>query len=988
VDEEQHRVVRTRVPIRADVWVFGSGYLVAPGRVLTARHVLADQGVEPHVGQPCQVRAWSCGPAETWNEGTVVWLHPRADAAMIAVDGMGGGLRSVPWGRVEGSEPLRWTATGYPLAALDDLDRREEAVYGRLAPGTAASTGGLALTVESRSARPSAAGGSGWAGLSGAAVFSAGRLVGIVTTDPAQWAESLEGIRSSALIDDADLLVCIGAPIELGSVVGEVGVVGPVVVDASAGAASALASDQGGADGHRVVGERVSVGVESWQDRDQLRAELRACLLSGQASKRILSVTGRRGIGKSATVAKVVSEFERPDPSRSPLDDLDALVYLSTRTGVGSVTLAGVFESLTRLLPDPLATRLRAEWDASHAAAFPSLWEALKGRRCVVVLDNLDDVQNPDTGEVLDTDLLTFIESACRTPFPPRLVCTSQRTLGLPPEMLAQVREFAIEDGLDGAHAIALLRSLVSEDVSLEQFSDDELERATQRLGGLPRGIELLAHLLKNDPMALADLLESDTTLDGLMAELVSRAFFGLDEAGRWVVELLALAEVPLPDRELPALLAGVVDPDAARSSLRTLVRGREVGFDAASRRVRLHPLDADWVWRELIKGDPAKQVELDRRLAHWYAARSTPPDSWRALADVTPHRREFDHLWRAGDYPEAMAVLVEAAEFLARKGESAALASAVAAADLIVRDGQARVDLERCRSEIEFFTGSLERAEAALRAALAAAQAAGLKVAIPQLEVDLAAVLRHRSDCGRAIQTLQVALNRPDPSLSHGLRLVALFELGLSFCYLQNWKAAEDAATELEQLLRSEDLRKSHAAPSDIRALSRLGAGDYAGALAAADDAIAEYLDSPNQDNVGYLYNVRGLVGLERGDLDQAATELQNAVDLAAQYRIDRLEGLCATNLAWALMRASRWTEAQVMAQRGVARLTSSGVPEVATAAALERALAAPGVDAQAVEATLTEAVDGSAANSDFYTPTSGVLAALTAALTGRPQP
>jgi tetratricopeptide (TPR) repeat protein len=967
VDEEQHRVVRTRVPFRADVWVFGSGYLVAPGRVLTARHVLADQGAEPHVGQSCQVRAWPCGPAETWTDGTVVWLHPSADVAMIAVDGMGGGLKPVPWGRVEGSEPLHWTATGYPLAALDDLDRREEGVYGRLAPGTAASIGGLALTVESRSAQSAPQGGSGWAGLSGAAVFSGGHLIGIVTTDPAQWAESLEGIRSSALIDDADLFVCLGAMIELGSVVGQAGVVA-----------------QGGADGHRVVGERVSVGVESWQDRDQLRAELRACLLSGQASKRILSVTGRRGIGKSATVAKVVSEFERPDPTRSPFDDLDALVYLSTRTGEPK-SLATVFESLTRLLPDPLATRLRAEWDGAHAAAFPSLWEALKGRRCVVVLDNLDDVQDPDTGEVLNTDLLTFIESACRTPFPPRLLCTSQRALGLPPELLAQVREFAIEDGLDGAHAIALLRSLVNEDVSLEQFSDDELERATQRLGGLPRGIELLAHLLKQDPMALADLLESDSTLDGLMAELVSRAFFGLDDAGRWVVELLALAEVPLPDRELPGLLAGVVDPDAARSSLRGLVRGREVGFDAASRRVRLHPLDADWVWRELIKGDPAKQVELDRRLAHWYADRSTPPDSWRALADVTPHRREFDHLWRAGDYGEAMAVLVEAAEFLARKGESAALASAVAAADLVVRDGQARVDLERCRSEIEFFTGSLEQAEAALRAALAAAQAAGLTEATPQLEVDLAAVLRQRGDCGRAIQTLQVALNRPDPSLSHGLRLVALFELGLSSCYLQNWKAAEDAATELEQLLRPEDLRKSHAAPLDIRALSRLGAGDYAGALAAADDAIAQYLDSPNQDNVGYLYNVRGLVGLERGDLEQAETELQNAVNLAAQYRIDRLEGLCATNLAWALMRASRWTEAQAAAQRGIARLSSAGVPEAATATALERALTDSAGEAEAVEATLRQAVDSSSGNSDFYTPTSGVLAELTAALTAR---
>ena len=105
---------------------------------------------------------------------------------------------------------------------------------------------------------------------------------------------------------------------------------------------------------------------------------------------------------------------------------------------------------------------------------------------------------------------------------------------------------------------------------------------------------------------------------------------------------------------------------------------------------------------------------------------------------------------------------------------------------------------------------------------------------------------------------------------------MLALLELGLNLATLKNWQAAEAAANELESLLRPEDLRKSYAAPSDIRALARSAPGDYAGALMAADDAIAHYLDSPNQDNVGYLYNVRGLVGLGTADLDQAETEFR----------------------------------------------------------------------------------------------------------------
>jgi nucleoside-diphosphate-sugar epimerase len=70
------------------------------------------------------------------------------------------------------------------------------------------------------------------------------------------------------------------------------------------------------------------------------------------------------------------------------------------------------------------------------------------------------------------------------------------------------------------------------------------------------------------------------------------------------------------------------------------------------------------------------------------------------------------------------MAVLAEAADFLARKGESAALRSAIAAAEDVVPDGVGRMNLERCKYSVEFFSGTLAAAETAL---LAAAAGAGL---------------------------------------------------------------------------------------------------------------------------------------------------------------------------------------------------------------------------------------------------------------------
>ncbi len=182
--DEQHRVVRTRVPISDDLFVFGTGHLVAPGRVLTARHVLAAEGRTAEVGQLCQVRVWPCGPDQAWVDGAIAWLHPSEDVGIVGVEGLGADLTALDWGAVEGPEPIQWSALGYPVASLEEDDRVEEGVFGRLAPGvgrvegTARSDGRVARAVEG------ALGNGGWEGLSGAAVFSGSRLVGIITADP------------------------------------------------------------------------------------------------------------------------------------------------------------------------------------------------------------------------------------------------------------------------------------------------------------------------------------------------------------------------------------------------------------------------------------------------------------------------------------------------------------------------------------------------------------------------------------------------------------------------------------------------------------------------------------------------------------------------------------------------------------------------------------------------------------------------------------
>jgi hypothetical protein len=196
---ERERVIRLRVagPGPGPVYSFGSGYLIAPGIALTAGHVLVppDRNGRPAVGGACQCRGLG---TDDWVAGMVAWVHAVLDVALVSVDGLGAGLPAVRFGRLGGTEPIRWTACGFPSASVGPDGRQAEHVWGETSPLSMEESGELGLTIESRSAEAKSSGGSGWSGLSGAAVISDRRLVGIVTQDPAHFSQSVNALRVEA----------------------------------------------------------------------------------------------------------------------------------------------------------------------------------------------------------------------------------------------------------------------------------------------------------------------------------------------------------------------------------------------------------------------------------------------------------------------------------------------------------------------------------------------------------------------------------------------------------------------------------------------------------------------------------------------------------------------------------------------------------------------------------------------------------------------
>ena len=183
--------------------------------MLTAGHVVTGLPVR----SPAQVTAGDEGAGRcelralgerAWMSGSVLWRDKSADVALI---GLAGDVPPLPpgspvprWGRVDGMEPIAVSAVGFPWAQeRPDRVRDSEQLFGFIAPATTVKAGLCAVTVLT-AAPAGRAGGSPWAGMSGAALFAGPFLVGVVVVDPARFGtDRVVAAPIAPLLDDAEL---------------------------------------------------------------------------------------------------------------------------------------------------------------------------------------------------------------------------------------------------------------------------------------------------------------------------------------------------------------------------------------------------------------------------------------------------------------------------------------------------------------------------------------------------------------------------------------------------------------------------------------------------------------------------------------------------------------------------------------------------------------------------------------------------------------
>jgi tetratricopeptide (TPR) repeat protein len=712
----------------------------------------------------------------------------------------------------------------------------------------------------------------------------------------------------------------------------------------------------------RVVGTPVSYGLATFKDRDAQVEQILRWL--ADPATRMITVFGRRGIGKSSLVAKVVETLAATDSGCS------GVVNLSARTD-GLLSIEKIFFAVAELADPAGKESLFALWSKPRdprdklLGLFAAMGEGMQ----VIVLDNIED-QLSDDGRPVRSDLDLFLDVVFRAPRTPRVLVTSQVPVTLDPAVWRWQARLHLDSGLPMADCVDLLRELDRNgDAGLLDAPDADLERAAGRLHGVPRALELTVGVLTGDRLTLPtlDTLLNDFTARGdVVDQLAHDRYQRLDDEARMTLDVLAVFGSPVtrePVEWVLQPLAPGLDPARALSQLAQV---HMISVNRRSREFTLHPLDADIAYGALPAAGPTSRQVLERRVAGWYERQRQPPP-WRTVADLANHRQEYEHRLRAEDYDDAALILDEIGEFLALKGSI----REVIGMHLGLR-GQVQGDAAVLAHLVGYgqarhIGGPLDEAVAPLQEAIALAEKTGDRRQLERALFILGDVFRGLRQPREAAGVLRqaAAISRELGDSLHESH--ALLCLSLAHAYLEELPVALDIADQMHRLADQTGHPMIRARAGDARSAAYIVAGRWADAFSAAEEALAAYGDA-DAGALGYARNVQGIALLGLGQVAEAVTLLTLAQTDVSEVESPRVEGLCLYNLAWAHWLAGRFADACAAARQAVDAFRRSGCADAEAGAELANACSAMlAGDRRAVAAALRAAADKSRGNCDL---------------------
>ncbi|MDF6020138.1 trypsin-like peptidase domain-containing protein [Streptomyces sp. JH34] len=960
---DPHRIAEVIVTTAAGARRRGSGYRVGDTAVLTALHVVAGASA-------VRVRFDADRPGQWSAAAVTVWSDDGTDVAVLAFEPPEGtaAVGPAPFGRIGDDRHAVVTvhAAGFPLwkrrRGTDGRQFRElHQADGTVAALSNLRTGTLEITVQAAAADPDPEV-SPWSGMSGAAVWSGPRIVGVVA-EHHRW----EGAArlTAARIDHVLARVAAPRRAELARLLA---IADPEALPSADGAAGPAVS--------RVVGLPVAHGLELFKDRTEVRDAIGRHL--SDPAVRMVTVTGRRGMGKSSVAAKVMEMLEQGEwPGQVRAPSPRGLVNLSTRTS--GVSVERLYFDCAEILGGEDRTRLLEFWatDRPLRDKIGELFAAMRDDLFVILMDNLDDRLQDDGVLDEEDELAVFLDCLFRTRSTPRLLATSQIPLHLAPELRRFAVEVELSDGLPPVESVALLRELDQDgSIGVGHLSDDELLQAAVRVHGVPRALELLVGVMADDVLALPTLQEvlEDFALRGdVVAGLAQDRYQRLGPEGRTVLNVLAVLRTPATREAVEWIVAGLAPGLAVAPVLSGLLRTRMLSVDRASRTFALHPLDADLAYAAMDREGALGRRAMERQAAGWYTRASPPRTDWRILDDIRPQRRAFDHLVRAGDMNEAALLLGSISEWLVWHGSVLAAISMHLTLEGHVTDDRARLAHLIGLGHARLSGGPMVDAVALFTEAAGLAERLDDRSSWQNALFGLGDTHRQLGDLDAAVGPLARSGELAHEIGESEAEVHAFLSLSLTHSYLGEGTAALAGADRLYAHARAARDTLTEARAWNARSIAHLVLGRWEEAVVAGGEAVRAYREADSLEAIAYALNAQGIALIATGRRRDALAALEGALDEASKMENPRAEGVCLYNTAWAHWTGARYAEAADAAERAAVSLQLAGAVEAAAAQALTQAaeaLSRPAPDPRAAGDALLRAAEGTGRNVEMVRP------------------
>ncbi len=391
--------------------------------------------------------------------------------------------------------------------------------------------------------------------------------------------------------------------------------------------------------------------------------------------KSLLTVVGREGIGKTSLICRILKEVEQ---GKWPKDiepfSTKGIIYIST-AGTRRMTWINLFEDLCRLVSDENAQCLESLFLQSDTRTYEkmeALIEAFQSDITLVLLDNVENVIDPETRNFLDPDLDTALRCLLDqgSPHLKILLTTRVAPKDLPLVQPARQMSIRLQEGLESPFAENILRHMDADgSLGLQSASDRLLKIAKERTQGNPRALEALYAILSADrDTTLEEMLNDTTNLlpEHVLKVLIGEAFFRLDRLAQQVLYALAIYDRPVTSSAVDYLLQPYVSSIDSSSILKRLYNLHLVQKEA--KRYQLHPIDRSYALSQIAPDEhsgppegppPFTQRSLRHRAADYFKEIRLPQESWNSLDDLAPQLAEFELRLAAGYYETALTLLV-----------------------------------------------------------------------------------------------------------------------------------------------------------------------------------------------------------------------------------------------------------------------------------------------------------------------------------------